>query len=354
MSRNDTGHFFKRADRGGRWYVRLRKDGHQRTAGGFDTKREARDALRALKKEMAEGPPITSSMTLAAYLTDIHVPYVEDRIAHSAIPSHLTALKRWGERLGAKQLRKITKADIQQGIRAMTGMAPSTRNRALAVISAAFREAVVLGLVRKNPCQGVQREPEKQHPLPAMSDEEQATLLAACPPRIRDAATLALQTGLRKTELERLEWRSVDLVNRVLTVREAKRGKTREVPITLRAAAVFERLRADRVVLLGRPDRVLPGFHLNGRLHRAWKEARTKAGYPDLRWHDLRHQWATNAVRRGVPLGTLMRLGGWATLAQVHRYAAHAATSELAHARDLLDGARDTAGGNRPRQVASL
>ncbi len=55
----------------------------------------------------------------------------------------------------------------------------------------------------------------------------------------------------------------------------------------------------------------------------------------DLRWHDLRHTWASWHVMAGTPLEVLMRLGGWASLDMVLRYA-HLAPSYLAGYADAV------------------
>ena len=61
----------------------------------------------------------------------------------------------------------------------------------------------------------------------------------------------------------------------------------------------------------------------------AFRKARARAGLPTLRWHDLRHTWASWHVMRGTPLEVLQKLGGWADLEMVMRYA-HLAPSFIA------------------------
>ena len=61
----------------------------------------------------------------------------------------------------------------------------------------------------------------------------------------------------------------------------------------------------------------------------AWHSAVARAGIPPVRWHDLRHTWASWHVMNGTPLPALRELGGWATLEQVMIYA-HLAPSHVA------------------------
>jgi integrase len=46
------------------------------------------------------------------------------------------------------------------------------------------------------------------------------------------------------------------------------------------------------------------------------------AGVTGFRVHDWRHDWATRMVWAGTDLPTLMRIGGWASVRMVTRYAA--------------------------------
>lgn len=62
---------------------------------------------------------------------------------------------------------------------------------------------------------------------------------------------------------------------------------------------------------------------------RAWYLACQRAGLKGLRWHDLRHTWASWHVMNGTPLEVLQKLGGWQSLEMVLRYA-HLSPGHLA------------------------
>ena len=56
---------------------------------------------------------------------------------------------------------------------------------------------------------------------------------------------------------------------------------------------------------------------------RAYYDARKKAGLEDVRFHDLRHTFATRLVQAGVDLYAVQKLGRWKTISMVMRYAHH-------------------------------
>jgi site-specific recombinase XerD len=57
------------------------------------------------------------------------------------------------------------------------------------------------------------------------------------------------------------------------------------------------------------------------------------ANLAPLRWHDLRHTFASWAVQNGVTLPELMQLGGWKSYSMVQKYA-HLAPEHLAAAAE--------------------
>ncbi|WP_232482277.1 site-specific integrase [Burkholderia ubonensis] len=62
-----------------------------------------------------------------------------------------------------------------------------------------------------------------------------------------------------------------------------------------------------------------------------WVKARTKAGHPDVRFHDLRHSAASEMINAGIDLYTVGGVLGHKTTTSTKRYA-HLVTNKLAEA----------------------
>jgi integrase len=80
---------------------------------------------------------------------------------------------------------------------------------------------------------------------------------------------------------------------------------------------------------------------------KAWYQALKRACIENLRWHDLRHTWASWHVQNGTPLFALQELGGWESAEMVRRYA-HLSAEHLTPYADRLCALRvleDPAGG---------
>ena len=127
-------------------------------------------------------------------------------------------------------------------------------------------------------------------------------------PRSAFSARLAAYTGVRFAEGRALRWGDVDLRQKQVRVWCAKRRKAashtnvyRMVPLIPDAAA-FLSYWAD--VLRPLPqDRVMSSSRIDGALHAACKAA----GVPNLRFHDLRHYFATRCIESGVDIPTVSR-----------------------------------------------
>ncbi|NOZ89333.1 MAG: tyrosine-type recombinase/integrase [Crenarchaeota archaeon] len=163
-----------------------------------------------------------------------------------------------------------------------------------------------LGLPVKVP---VVRKPRPRSP-DALKPEEVERLLNAARDTL-DLLIVALlfETGLRAQEAVSLTLRDIDMERRVIRVRNAKYGEERIVlygPLTDQALRLHLAANPPRS-----PDQPLLGISYSG-LYKRLKSLAKRAGLPPekVRPHVLRHTFATEALRRGVPLPVVQRLLG--------------------------------------------
>tara|TARA_R110002073_G_scaffold38346_5_gene110045 strand:+ start:7786 stop:9033 length:1248 start_codon:yes stop_codon:yes gene_type:complete len=145
----------------------------------------------------------------------------------------------------------------------------------------------------------------------------------AYPDRMTPLVVLSLKTGLRRGEIFDLRIGDVSLEGGYLTVRgeDAKSGHTRHIPLSPKASEVLTAWLLQRG---GEPgERVFPSDD-GGRLdnvRNSWSSILADAGITAFRWHDMRHDFASRLVMRGVPLNTVRDLCGHADLNTTLRYA---------------------------------
>jgi len=149
-----------------------------------------------------------------------------------------------------------------------------------------------------------------------LTPEEEARLLHHAPDHLKPIIIVAVDTGGRRSELLRLDWRHVDMKRGRLTFTETKNGEDRTIRLTERVKQTLENLE---------PKESGPVFTYRGkamiRFKASFETAREKARLHDFRFHDLRHTFASRLVQKGIPIYEVMHLTGHKSLSMVQRYA---------------------------------
>ena len=167
-----------------------------------------------------------------------------------------------------------------------------------------------------------------------LSVDEEQRLVAEAAPHLQHLIHFAVDTGGRKSELLTLDWRNVNLAQKRVTFIDTKNGEDRSVRLCERAEATLNALS---------PESSGPVFTFHGKaikcIKKGFDAARKRAGIEDIRFHDLRHTFASRLVQGGVPLYEVMSLTGHKSLQMVQRYA-HLAPDFQTRAIGVLDDLR--------------
>jgi len=211
---------------------------------------------------------------------------------------------------------------------------PATMNRRLAflrsVINAAGKEWLWLEKVPK-----IKLLPGEVERRRFLTPEEAIRLVEALPEPYADMALLAVSTGLRQGNILKMEWSWVDMRRKTVTFPHEvmKNGLPFSCVLNETAMLVLRRQ-------LGRDEErvfVDRGNTISYIPSEIWAAALKKAGLEDVRWHDLRHTWASLLRQSGVELSELQELGGWESPIMVQRYA-HLNVEHLAVHAKKMDG----------------
>jgi len=195
----------------------------------------------------------------------------------------------------------------------------ATINRELTILKAIFKRAVIWGYTHHDPTKDVRPYREERTPVRILSSEERQRLIESAPEFMRPILVMALKTGMRKGEIMSLQWRNVDLEHEMISVTHTKSRKLREVPIHPELADMLKALpRVSEHVFCDRKGRKLC---VDGKLRKIFVESRNKAGLPDLTFHALRHNFASELVAKGADLRTVQEYLGHSSLILLQRYA---------------------------------
>lgn len=135
---------------------------------------------------------------------------------------------------------------------------------------------------------------------------------------MRDLVSIALLTGMRKSEILSLTWKSVDTLRRVahVTADNAKSGRARPVPLNDVAIEILNNIPKDGEYVFSNNGMKRAGYY-----RECYDKALSESNITDFTFHDLRHTWASWHAQNGTPLMVLKEMGGWETLEMVQKYA---------------------------------
>ena len=266
-------------------------------------------------------------------------------------PRRLTDIKTADIEDFIAELRKPRRVSRQTGRR----LRPASINRHLELLRHMLNWAVAREYIDRTPFRRgsetlIRPLLEDNKRSRRVSEEEEQQLLDAAPPMLRALMIVALDTGIRRGAMLALRLGDINWKRRLIGLRgpTTKNRRTRLVPIgTKRLLAVLEWLRLD-VEGRHKPDDAPVFSNEVGEPVRSFRSTwlttvlkahgikphwRKKASYKELtedcveafqainlHWHDLRHEYASRLVERGVPLSQVRDLLGHASIATTERY----------------------------------
>ncbi len=351
--RNDVAGVFEKYPGSGIWYIRFRANGVnvRRRIGDRD---EAETALAAVHLARKTSQPIvnlrargeTLGRLCDIYLAHIGNPSNPDAPADVyGIKIRIRAMKQeFGDRVAST----IQASEIRRWLLSLDKKA-ATLNRYRSVLSSVYRHAKEEGYVTVNPVRDLKQfRVEMPHPR-WLSKVEERVLRNTLAGWIKDCPkenplkrlylechphdlTLAIGTGLRKRSLYSITWkRHVDMEEGVIRVTAdmIKTRKPLDIPMIPEVKEALTDLQRIRKAVAEYKKDDLNQFRMidDGRVllmkenREWWAKALEESGVENLRWHDLRHTFATRLVENGVHLSIVQKLCGHSSHNTTTRYA---------------------------------
>lgn len=246
-------------------------------------------------------------------------------------------LRRLKPYFGSYGLPKISPEMVEEykSERLSTGIKKCSVNRELSCIRKVFNVAIAWGYTKTNPLKDVRFYSEKENIRErVLSEDEEVRLLAASSPHLMPILKVALNTGMRKGEIFKMRWENVDFEKREVRIPESKSGTERRIPINSALFALLHSLRSrdgNHESVFSNPETGKPYVDIK----RAFSGACRRASITNLRFHDLRHSFASRLVSRGVDIVIIKELMGHASIVTTQRYL-HSQASEKLRAVETL------------------
>src|SRR6185312_12533547 len=177
--------------------------------------------------------------------------------------------------------------------RRQAGVSPAALNRDRACLSKMFSVAIAADLADANRVSAFARQREPTGRVRFLTKDEYVRLLTAAPEDMRPVIVVAVNTGMRMGEILNLTWGQVDFERAEIHIPEAK-GEPRAIPMPPPAAAqISAQPRGIHRQIFRVTESRNPIAAVSQRFANIVRAAKLK----DLRFHDLRHTFASWATK---------------------------------------------------------
>jgi integrase len=350
--------------RGGRWWYKFKFAGRVfREPTKTNSKELAGRAERNRRRELEEGYHGLSKRRAPQTLkqaSDDWLEFKQPTLAPKTYTIEKTNLGHLLPELGHKLLGDIRPEDVSryQKNRLKEEAAPKTINLEVGTLRAILRRHRLWASIQPD----VRMLRTRDDVGKALTAAEEKSLLAACSDSrsrsLMPAVLVALNTGMRLSELRLLRWVQVDLKKKTVRVGKSKTqsGTNRTIPLNDKASNVlqfwadqFPKRKEEHYVFPSERygaggDTFEPCVHDHDPKHpinswkEAWESAKENADV-EVRFHDLRHTCVTRMLEGGAPLSVVASILGWSpgtTVRMAKRYG-HIGQVAQRQAVELLD-----------------
>jgi integrase len=308
------------------WWVKFYVRGIARRESSHSTDRKVAEKL--LKRRLAEVETKTyiprTNVKIDELIADLLAEYRQQRRK-----SIKTAEWRWKKHL-EPFFRNLSADDLNTDLvqrycakREEEKAAGASINRELAVLKRAFHLAMKRTPPKVRSCPVISMYKESDPRTGFLEDAQYTSLAMECSKVglwLRALLTTAYSFAFRKGELLSMRVKQIDLATGTIRLEAGttKNGEGRAVKMTREVATLLTACvigkKPDDFVFTRQNGKPVEGFR------KIWKAFCTRAGVPDLLFHDLRRSGVRNLRRLGVQESVAMRISGHKTRSVFERY----------------------------------
>ncbi len=285
------------------------------------------------------------------YISDLQrevIRYVSDNMSKSNMKLYVTLFKNILEFLGNVPINLITAQDIERyKSERLLNVSKATVNKDLTVLKAALNIALRFNWIKENPANNVKKVIISEKERLCFEPEQIKLILNNIQNEtFKNLVTFALYTGCRLNEVINIQWRDIDLNQRLITIRnkadfKTKTGKIRQIPISDNLLILLKSLMFSKgnkkIVNLINPDRYLfccvTGYKYSGGYASAYfKNILKKLNFHNkYHFHCLRHTFITQLIKAGVNVNYVKEIAGHSNIQTTMNYL-HLSSDDLKEA----------------------
>ena len=321
------------------WYIDFNSGSRRVREAVSPDKKFAQAVLYKALTKVAEGKFLdirkNEQIKFKDFAAQFLATYSINKKSYKKDVQYVAILNRW---FGNKALYEVTQYDVEKfKTERAQEVSGDTANRNLTCLKTIFNKAIAWGKMNGvNPVKGVKYFPETKRLVYLEVEEikkliDTADLLSKKNPdhyeHLKYIIITALHTGMRKSEILNLKWADLDIHREQIFVGKTKSGKDRYIPMDGILKKLFFEIKKH-------PDSPFIFCNREGKrygdIKKGYLTICKSAGIIDrlmngettrLRFHDLRHSFASQMRMGGVPLEDIAAFLGHSTLEMSLRYA---------------------------------
>jgi integrase len=282
-----------------------------------------------LKQKIPESKPTIENLLFSEFLNIFEEKYMLLEYSVGSLNTNRSRIKvHILPFFGKMKLKEIQSKNIRDFLNS-SNEGKENRSTCIKLISAIFNKAIEWEFLPQdaiNPCKGVKliplrkmqnflREHELRKLEDALSRREEKN------PYTVLALRLLLYTGARKNEILKLKWENIQFENNFIYLKEhktMKRSGARTIPLNARALEALKKVKRqfnNPYVFCGQKE----NQHLKN-IDNLWRRVKNEIGLENFRIHDIRHSFASFAIKGGASITTVAGLLGHADIKTTMRY----------------------------------
>lgn len=314
--------------KGNKFYCRFQINGERKhlCCKGATTEKEAKnlESVYMVQLQKIQNGIIQREVKQLSFskLCDLYWEYAS---ANNIDLKHVKSkIKYFKEYFGAnKAINKIVNADIIKYKKYLieTGKKPATVNKYLYSLKKMFNLAIENEYLTKNPCKGVYKMVEDNIQTKFWTIEDEQKFYSKCPEWFKEIITVALLTGLRKSNIRLLEKSWINFEQNLIQIPKTrnKGKKFIQLPMHKTVAQIFKKhWYNDSKYIFVNEVRKCP--YSDQRLAEVYNEICKQAKIKNIGFHGLRHTFGTRLVEQNYDLELVRELLAHSSITTTQRY----------------------------------
>ncbi len=314
----DMATFTKRDN--GKWQAKIRRKGYKTQTKTFATKKDAKRWVREVETKMDKSIFKSTDVAQEVLVSSALERYWDEHLVNAKSADNiLLMINRLKKIFAGLTLIDVSVHTIRDyKAYRLEHVKGDTVRKEISLLKRMFTYAMNewdVYLPAGNPVAPVSLPPKGRARDRRLVKGEEELLLAEAKAYggvLHDIIIIALETGMRRGEILKMDWKFLSSKDSTVYLEQTKNGYCRTVPLSPRAKSVI----MSRSRELAGPIFAIRGDSVGA----AFRKICARVGIEDLRFHDLRHEATSRLFEKGLQMMEVAAITGHRDLASLKRY----------------------------------